>query len=138
MVAYIDSSAVLDSIFTGSSLLEQPWELGRTFSSELLGIECRRAILRERSLGNLDDENVLDAFDTLARILNETTVMELSPQVKKRAGEAFPMHVKTLDALHLSTALAIKAELEEDVAVFSHDLGMNRCARLLDLAAPWL
>ena len=138
MVGYLDSSAVLDYIFQDSNDLEQVWELGRVFSSELFAIECRRTILRERIRGALDDEKVLDAFDKLSSVLARLHQIVLTNPIKQRAGESFPFHVKTLDALHLATALAVKAELAEEVVVFSHDTGMNRCAKVLGFAAPWL
>jgi hypothetical protein len=53
--------------------------------------------------------------------------------------EAFPVHVKTLDALHLATALAIAAHFRsQTVVVFSYDQTMNRAAKAVGLAAPWI
>ena len=108
------------------------------FSSELLEIECRRSILRDRSIGLLDDRKLVAAYDKLSNILAGTELMVLVPSIKLRAMEAFPVHVKTLDALHLATALAVAAHFaDEVVAVFSYDQTMNRTAKALGLAAPW-
>ena len=137
MVGYLDSSSVLGFILEGNTDLTQVVALEALFSSELLGIECRRAILRDKIRGKLSDDAVLDAFEKLSWILGRLNSLELSPEIKRRAGEAFPIHVKTLDALHLATALAVKAEFEEDVVVFSRDQGMNRGTKALGLAAPW-
>jgi len=50
---------------------------------------------------------------------------------------AFPVSVKTLDALHLASALVVAEKLEDEtLLVFSHDEGMNRCARVLGFATP--
>lgn len=55
--------------------------------------------------------------------------------------DAFPVVVKTLDALHLASALAyaesyLDSESDETLLVFSHDEARNRCARALGFATP--
>jgi len=51
---------------------------------------------------------------------------------------SFPVHIKTLDALHLASALTFAAAYaEETVLVFSHDAGMNRGALALGFPAPF-
>ena len=66
-------------------------------------------------------------------------LLELDAEVKKRAMEAFPVHVKTLDALHLASALQLLAEEPVDgITVFSHDRTFNLCARALGFSAALL
>ncbi len=66
-------------------------------------------------------------------------LLELDAAVKKRAMEAFPVHVKTLDALHLASALQLLAEEPvEGITVFSHDHTFNLCARALGFHAALL
>ena len=137
MVAYLDSSVVLRAVLNDDYSIDQARTLP-VFSSELLEIECRRAILRDRSIGLLDDEKFLVATERLETYLEEMDLIELDPVIKRRAKEAFPVHVKTLDALHLATALAITNQgLGDAVTVFSFDQGMNRAARAIGLSAPW-
>ena len=135
MVAYLDSSVLLRAILSDDSAIDQTRQLP-VFSSELLEIECRRAIFRDRSTGQLDDPKFLRALKRLQTYLEETELVEIDGGIKRRAMEAFPVHVKTLDALHLATALAIESQ-GESVVMFSFDQGMNRAARALGMAAPW-
>jgi len=108
-------------------------------SSELLEIECRRVLWRDRLVGFLDEGNYLNLVESLEGMLAEIELVQLDPWIKRRAMEAFPVHVKTLDALHLATALAIAAHFRsQTVAVFSYDLTMNRAAKAVGLAAPWI
>jgi hypothetical protein len=108
------------------------------YSSELLQIECRRVLWRDRLAGKLDDAAYSALMVSLEELLSEVGLVALSTEIKHRAMEAFPTHVKTLDALHLATALAVaRAYPDETVAVFSYDAGMNRAAKALGLAAPW-
>jgi hypothetical protein len=139
MVAYLDSSVLLRHILLGEAAIQQALACDRVISSELIEIECRRVIQRCRMHGELDDEGLVTAMDRLARVLRGIFLVSLNEQIKKRAMGAFPVSVKTLDALHLSSALLL-AEREPDTAVlvFSHNTGMNRCARALGFQTPLL
>jgi hypothetical protein len=137
MVAYLDSSVVLRHILRGEQSIAQAFACGKVVSSELLEIECRRVIHRCRMQGELDDASVAEASARLDAVLAGLSLIALSPPVKRLAMGAFPVRVKTLDALHLASAQVLAERLgEERLLVFSHDAGMNRCARILGFAAP--
>ncbi|TVR71540.1 MAG: PIN domain-containing protein [Spirochaetaceae bacterium] len=139
MVAYLDSSVVLRYILLGEIVLKHAAEFPRIVSSELLETECRRVLLRTRMEGKLNDETFVTATERLEEVLAEMDLLELSGSVKKRAMEAFPVHVKTLDALHLASALELLGDMTAaDVSVFSHDHTLNLCARALRFRAVLL
>jgi hypothetical protein len=48
--------------------------------------------------------------------------------------DPFPVSVRTLDALHIATALMV-ADTTDTLSLFSNDRGMNLCARSLGLTA---
>jgi len=138
MVAYLDSSVLLRYILLGDTGLEQVFESDIVVSSELLEIECRRVLHRYRLQGNLDDDGFLDALKRLDDVLEGVSVILLSAKVKKRSGETFPVIIKTLDALHLSSAIIFQAARpDETLHIFSYDIGMNRCARALGFDVPY-
>ena len=137
MVGYLDSSVVLRHILQGESAVRHALACGRVVSSELLEIECRRVIHRYRMDGDLDDDGFVQVVERLERVLAGVSVLALSRSVKKRAMDSFPVSVKTLDALHLASALVFSAaEPDETVLMFSHDAAMNRCAKALGFRAP--
>ena len=137
MVAYLDSSVVLRHILRGEAVISQALACDRVVSSELLEIECRRVIQRCRLQGELDDAGTAEASARLDTVLAGISLLALSRSVKRRAMGAFPVSVKTLDALHLASALVLAEHLgDEIVLLFSHDESMNRCARVLGFAAP--
>ena len=103
-------------------------------SSELIEIECRRVLHRCRLAGELTDEALTVARERLDEVLAGIDLLELSRQIKQRAMDPFPVNVRTLDALHVATALMVDEEAGA-VALFSHDEGMNRCARSLGITA---
>lgn len=139
MLAYLDSSLLLRYILHGDIAVRQALEYPRLFSSELLEIECRRTLLRCRWQQDLDDEEMVEATARLDTVLTHINLIEMSARIKKRAMEAFPLHVKTLDALHMATMLILAGEhKQETLSLFSYDRGMNLCARALGLHAALL
>ena len=88
-------------------------------SSRLLQTELTRALRR-------DNVPVADREAVLANIgLAPVTEAILT------SAEAITEHVKTLDAIHLATALAVGS----DVVVVSHDANLKRVAEMLGLSA---
>ena len=132
MVAYLDSSLVLRHIILGDDTIAAAFKCQRVISSELLEIECKRVLLRYRIEDALDDEGLVAAMRRLEAVLDGLDLLELSSGIKKRAMEPFPTTIKTLDALHLATALKMAEHLDgEELTVYSYDKGMNLCAEAL-------
>jgi len=65
-------------------------------------------------------------------ILERVTLIELSPPVLQRALEPFPVGVRTLDALHLATALYL-ASVRQKLLVATFDARMREAAEALGL-----
>ncbi len=134
MVAYLDASVLLRHILLGEEPIRHALEFPRVVSSELIEIECRRVLHRCRLAGELTDEALTVARERLDEVLAGIDLLEMSRQIKQRAMGPFPVNVRTLDALHVATALMV-GEDAGGVALFSHDEGMNRCARSLGINA---
>ncbi len=135
MVAYLDSSVALRHILNGESGISLAFDGKKVYSSELFEIECRRVIHRCRMEGELNDEKLIIALDRLKKLLAAINLMSLSASVKKRAMESFPLIIKTLDALHLASALKLGESIPGDsVIIYSHDKAMNQCAKVLGFA----
>lgn len=138
MVAYLDSSVLLRYILLGDSGIKQVFECDMVVSSELLEIECRRVLHRYRLQNNIDDSGLVEALKRLETVLEGVSIILLSQKVKKRSADAFPVMIKTLDALHLSSAIIFQnSRPAESLYIFSYDIGMNRCARALGFPVPF-
>lgn len=57
--------------------------------------------------------------------------MSLSRTILERAADPFPTHVATLDALHLASAIELRA-VAGDLAFATHDSQLASAARALD------
>lgn len=109
MIAYAESSAVL------AWLLGEPQEAAvrrllaeaqSVVASTLTRLECARAIARGVITQRLGHANELAALQLLDAASRSWVTLEMIGRVLDRARARFPHEpVRTLDALHLSTAL---------------------------------
>jgi predicted nucleic acid-binding protein len=78
----------------------------RVVTSVLTLIETRRGIVRaanERRVTGIEASRLKGLLD---RTTTAWALLEITPEIRVRAGEPFPVEpVRTLDAIHLSTAL---------------------------------
>jgi predicted nucleic acid-binding protein len=120
LFAYIDSSVVLRILLPQSDAIPDltRWRL---FSSQLVDVEVRRTLLRYHA------EHALSAA-SFARRVNEWNLVRdsidlipISNGILQRAAEPFPTLLKTLDAIHLATAMGWAAQTREPVTILTHD-----------------
>lgn len=117
---YLDSSIALRTILDVPERVRlQSWmeEVGTLVSSRLLRTEVVRVLRR-------DSRPLRDGTPLLDRV----GMLEISRETHSVA-ESIERHVKTLDALHLATALLVG----EPVTVATHDRTMKRVAENLGL-----
>lgn len=88
------------------------------YTSALTFAEAARAILRAQREGRLDAPGVREARKRVARFGRSCGIVPLGDVVLERAGQEFPVEpVRTLDAVHLATVLALSdAAVDLDVA----------------------
>ena len=131
MIVYLDASVVL------RILLRQPKRLaawGRweaAYSSELLGIETRRVIDRLRVQAALNDHELADVHHDLTRIERAIGAIPLTRPVLHRAALPMPTAVKTLDAIHLASALLLRERRIASLTFATHEPQQLRAARAL-------
>jgi len=130
MIVYVDTSVVLRHLLgQAKSLNWAGWEAA--YSSEILGLEVRRVIDRLRLGSALDDNGVANAQQALTQLERSIGQISLTRKVLRRAALPMPTAVKTLDAIHLASALLFQ-ERRGDVLVFAtHDVQQATGARAL-------
>jgi uncharacterized protein len=124
-VAYLDTSAVVKLLVReGETAALRRWlrRRPRRVASALLSVELLRAARRAG-----EPRLVVEA----RRLLSGITLVDVDRAVLDRAGELEPGQLRTLDAIHLATALSVGAELD---AVVTYDRRMADAAALVGLA----
>lgn len=122
---YIDASALIKLVITEP----ESWTLSDTLrgqmliTSELSRVELRRAILRS-GIGS-------GALGLAARVLSPVEQLRMDDAILDRAGEVGPSTLRSLDAIHLASALSLGRELgalvtyDRRLAAAAEDAGLT-------------
>ena len=135
MTVYLDSSVILRVLLGQPPLLAQWGKWERAYTSELAGVEARRVIDRLRLEGALDDDGVAWAQEELAKIEAGIGLIRLTRIILKRAALPMATVVRTLDALHLATALVFQERRNVELLFATHDAQQTTAARALGFAS---
>jgi len=126
--AYLDASAAV-KLFkpeTETAALRAVLAESRALvSTELLAVEARCAARRV-------DIGLLPAVE---KVLARIELVPYTPAIRDRAGAAFRVPLRALDAIHAATALSLRHELEA-VFVYDADLRSAIAAEGLAVASP--
>jgi predicted nucleic acid-binding protein len=121
-VKYVDASAVLRLLLSEPGPAVALAAGDRAVSSELVEIECFRAVDRERLLGNLDDRQTAIKRRELSLLLAMLDLAPIDRAVVDRAKGSFAVNVRALDAIHVATAEVLAAEAAGEALEFwTHD-----------------
>jgi predicted nucleic acid-binding protein len=97
-------------------------------ASELTVAECGRSFVRAVAAGRLGASDAEARREHLMRTAATWVLLAVDAEVLARAGEPFPAEpIRTLDAIHLATALAARTALP-DLAILSLDRRVRTCA----------
>ena len=115
MIAYIDSSLFLKLLFDerGTSQAQMLWDSDPVLiSSRLLRIEARATLARGKLDGRIKPQEKKIVAHTFEDLWARLTVVEISEQVAESACEIAEFtRLRSLDAIHLASAMAVSADL---------------------------
>jgi hypothetical protein len=131
MIVYLDCSVVLRPLFDQPGKLKGWGDWEAAYSSELLGVECRRAIDRLRLEGLFDDQQVAQSVGQLVKIEKTIKRIRLTQTILRAASNSMPTIVKTLDAIHLVSAIAVRERRRIELSFATHDNQQATAARAL-------
>ena len=131
MNVYLDASAVLRVLLRQAKPFAAWGRWDAAYSSELLGVEARRVIDRLRVQAALDDRGLAVAHGALAQIERTIGGIPVTRPVLQRAGLPMPTVVRTLDAIHLASALLLRERRLPSLVFVTHDPQQARAARAL-------
>jgi predicted nucleic acid-binding protein len=133
MHVYVDSSALIKRVFVEKestdllSFLDEHYQRGDLLTTSSLGFtEVSRVVLAHASAKT-------PAGDLIDEAISGIDECPIAPDVLSVARRVDPMKLRTLDAIHLATAILIDA----DVVVTYDDRLADACRRnLLAVASP--
>lgn len=113
MKVYVESSAVLAWLFgeeAGEAVRQILAGAEMVVSSDLTLVECERVIIRSEKVEGVTEVQAADRRAALNRAAGRWHLIRLRDEVLERARRPFPKEpIRTLDALHLSSALVLRS-----------------------------
>ena len=94
-------------------------------------MECLRALDRLRLDGGMSDRELARRRTSTLELLESFTRVRVNRAVLERAAEPFPTRVRSLDAIHVATALLVRdprlrfATHDDELAVAAEAVGLS-------------
>lgn len=132
---YFDSSVLLRYAIRHTGAISDlgPFLHGSS-SSVLTKVECMRVLDRWRLTREVSDALLAEARSRCLKLLSGLRLIELDGAIVELASQTFPLALKSLDALHLATALRMQQALGREVAILTHDQRLSLAAQSLGMA----
>jgi len=131
---YAESSGVLAWLLgedTGHSVREVLQHAELVMASDLTLVECDRVLTRAVTTGEIDEAAAADRRAHLNAAASRWHLWRVSPDMVERARHPFPAEpIRTLDAIHLASALAVRSAVP-GVELLSLDDRIRRAAKQL-------
>jgi uncharacterized protein len=133
---YAESSAVLAWLLDeaqSQDVLHLLIAAQAVVASDLTLIECDRVLLCAAALGELTEGEAADRRAHLTTAASQWHLLRISPEIVDRARQPFPGEpIRTLDAIHLASALVARAAVA-GLELLSLDDRIRKAARPLGL-----
>lgn len=133
MIVYADSSVLLRLALGARDALPEWKHVDTAVSSALAEVECLRTLDRLRLVDGLSDETVAERRHAIYDLLDAMELAAVTASVLARAAQPFPTAIRTLDAVHLATALLWKENHGRDVTMATHDRRLAVGARAMGM-----
>lgn len=129
MNVYLDSSVILRLVLGEKGQIREWKDFDTLVTSDLTEVECLRTLDRLRLRLGIPEDEIVIRREALFAILDVTGVAAITRPVLKRASDAFPVMLGTLDAIHLATALLWQDEQESNIIMATHDKMLGQAAK---------
>jgi len=134
VIAYLDASVALRLVLGEPDRLAEWPRVAAAVASALAEVECLRTLDRLARLGSLSGEEVATRRTAVYRLFEGVEVVDVGRPVLRRASESFPTSLGTLDAIHLSTAMAWRDAHDETLTMATHDKALALASRAVGLS----
>jgi predicted nucleic acid-binding protein len=131
VIAFLDSSVILRLVLGEPRPFDALIEMRETVASALCRVEAIRTLDRLERRGSIRPTEAVRRRQSAELLISRCEVVRLDSDTMARAAGNFPVPLRTLDALHLSSADLFRARAAREVAFVTHDEELGRAARAL-------
>ena len=121
MIAYLDSSVLLRHVMGQPDSLRELRLVRTSMSSRILEVECVRTLDRLRIERAFPERRLATLRQKVYELLTAMEIIEVTRGVLTRAAQPTPTSLGTLDAIHLSSALAWRERSGRNAIFATHD-----------------
>ena len=133
MIVYLDTSVILSRLLKQANQYTNWGHWESCYTSVLSRVEFYRTIDRMRLHGRLTDTERVDLQDQFGMVEKTSYQVALSQHVLDQACMAMPTVLRTLNAVHLVTALQVKNLKNIQITFLTHDAQLATGARAFGL-----
>ena len=134
MTVYLDSTFVIRHLLGAGpdSGVWGKWE--KAYASTLMRTECFRAANLLRLEGKIDDDGRARLGSWIETVCSSAVQVPVTEAVMRRAADAWPVAVGTLQAIHLATMQELEAVHGVKCEIASDDATLVKAAKALGFA----
>lgn len=139
--AYFDTSVLVKRYVTepGSIQARRILRTHRFLSSAIAPVEAVSAFRRRQRLGNLSTASVHAIIRRIGQDRAHWELVSISPDVFQHAEKLImKLEVRTLDALHIASALAFRVASGMRIPFMTADQQQAEAARQVDFEVEWI
>jgi predicted nucleic acid-binding protein len=129
---YLDSSVILRVVLGESGTLREWSRISLAVTSEIALVECLRTLDRLRIAGTIKDRELARRRASALKLFSGIEAVRINRAVLDKAAEPFPTLVRTLDALHVASALLVRARVPA-LRFATHDGDLGTAATAVGL-----
>ena len=133
MKAYVDASVVLRIVLDQRGQLDDVERLDEPLTSSLTLVEVLRTMDRVRPAGRVGSEALAVHYRKARELIDQFSVVDLDATTLQRSAEPMRTPLRTLDALHLATALRWCEATGDTLLFATHDRELAEAAAVAGL-----
>ena len=134
MTVYLDSAFVIRRLLGAGSDSGIWGKWDKAYASTLMRTECFRAANMLRLEGKIDDDGRARLGSWIETVCASVVQVPVTEAVMRRAADAWPVSVGTLQAIHLATMQELEAVHGVKCEIASDDAALVKAARALGFA----
>jgi len=131
LTVYVDASVIVRFVLEQPGCFERLEQYGDRVTSRISEVECLRAVEAARLRNLLSLDEAADRRRLAYTWVHSMDRLAVTGTVLRRAGDAYPLSIKSLDALHLASALVWRERRAADLVFATHDRQQGRLAAAL-------
>ncbi len=133
-IFYLDSSILLRYAIRHVNAIQNLEEYSDgAVTSVIAKVECMRVLDRWRLTREVSDRELSEARSRTFKLFEGVSLAEISESVIETASLTFPIAIKSLDAIHLATAIKLQQQFSLPVTMVTHDQKLALAAQALGM-----